>query len=334
MLDSLIELAKDSSASKRHQLVEHVTELFAARAHKNEPKEIETFNGILEGVFDTLDVKDKQKMAERLATIKVTSANLMYKLAQEDLPISQRVLEKSQVLKDAHLLEIAATKGDGHLMAISKRETLNAHVAKKLIERGSKEVKRSLAANLGADISPEDLEQIIKELPQKMGEKISHLRKSNEELIQDLFRDPSEIMAGDPLEQKESRIGVRQWMAGIRQGHVTLNKAVSQLAFEKNLYDVTVLLSCVSGLDHKHVINMMTRYDSTGIATLCRAVGIPDGEYALICKARCNHLKFPESTGSKWVTNYHVLDPEDARRLLGLLKMKVKAAAQQQPKAA
>lgn len=328
MLDTLIELAKDSSSTKRHQLVDHVTELFVARAHKNRTEEIATFNELLEGVFDTLDDGDKQKISERLSTITATSANLAFKLAKEDLTIAQPFLERSQALKDAHLLEIASTQSQGHLLALSKRDYLDASVSKKLVERGGKEVRKSLASNLGADISPEDLEKVIRELPKQMGERIRHLRKSNEELIQDLFRDPAEIMAGDPLEKKEARIEVRQWIAGIRAGHVTLNKAISQLAFEKNLYDVTVLLGIASGLDHEHVINMMIRYDSTGIATLCRAVGIPDGEYALICKARCNHLKFPESTGSKWVTNYHVLDPAEAKRLLGLLKIKL-----QNPKA-
>ncbi|WP_417680176.1 DUF2336 domain-containing protein [Roseibium sp.] len=323
MLDTLIELAKDSSSTKRHQLVDHVTELFAARAHKNRAEEIATFNELLEGVFDTLDDSAKQKISERLSNVTATSANLAFKLAKEDLSIAQPFLERSQALKDAHLLEIASTQSQGHLLALSKREHLDAKVSKKLAERGSKEVRRSLASNLGADISPEDLEKVIKELPKQMGERIRHLRKSNEELIQDLFRDPAEIMAGDPLEKKETRIDVRQWIAGIREGHVTLNKAISQLAFEKNLYDITVLLGIASGLNHAHVVNMMIRYDSTGIATLCRAVGIPDGEYALICKARCNHLKFPESTGSKWVTNYHVLDPAEAKRLLGLLKIKL-----------
>jgi len=323
MLDALIELAKDSSATKRHQLVDHVTELFSSRAHKNRKEEIATFNEILEGVFDTLDAGDKQKISERLAYVKVTSANLAFKLAKEELAISKPFLERSQALHDTQLLQIASTESQGHLLALSKRENLDSRISKKLVERGSKEVKKSLAANLGADISPEDFEKIIQELPKQMGERIRHLRKSNEELIHDLFRDPEEIMAGEPLEKKEGRIDIRQWIAGIRQGHVTLNKAVSQLAFEKNLYDVTVLLAVASGLDHKHVANMMIRYDSTGIATLCRAVGIPDGEYALICKARCNHLKFPESTGSKWVTNYHVLDPKDAKRLLGLLKFKL-----------
>ncbi|MBD1545241.1 DUF2336 domain-containing protein [Roseibium aggregatum] len=323
MLDALIELAKDSSTTKRRQLVDHVTELFAARAHKNRPEEIATFNELLEGVFDTLDEDDKQKISERLSNVKATSANLAFKLAQENLAIAKPFLERSKALQDAHLIQIASTQSQGHLLALSKREQLDASVSKKLVERGSKEVKKSLAANLGADMSLEDFEKVIKELPKQMGERIRHLRKSNEELIHDLFRDPEEIMAGEPLEKKEARIDVRQWIAGIRQGHVTLNKAISQLAFEKNLYDVTVLLSVASGLDHTHVINMMIRYDSTGIATLCRAIGIPDGEYALICKARCNHLKFPESTGSKWVTNYHVLDPTDAKRLLGLLKFKL-----------
>ena len=66
--------------------------------------------------------------------------------------------------------------------------------------------------------------------------------------------------------------------------------------------------------------------DIEAIATVCRATGIGAMEFQAVCKERCKHLKFPESTGSKWLTNYHMLDDTDARRLLALMKIRLKAA--------
>jgi hypothetical protein len=325
MLDTLIKMANDCSDEKRQSFAEQVSKHFADRAHLNRPEEIETFNNLLDGVYDGLGDNAKEALAEKLADVVETSPKLASKIAR-DLPrVARPMLERSHSLREKELMEIAETEGEEHLLAISKRNYLSAKLTRKLIAHGSKKVKQSVASNLGAEITAEEIEQIIKELPAKMGDKIRHLRKSTEDFVAEMFQDPDEVMTGEELEKRESRIDVRQWLTGIRQGHITLNKAVSQVAFEKNLYDVASILAVVSGLERKHVANFMIRYDSTCIAVLCRAVGIGDGEYSTVCKSRCAHLKFPASTGNKWLTNYHLLDPKDATRMLELFKAKVTA---------
>ena len=82
-----------------------------------------------------------------------------------------------------------------------------------------------------------------------------------------------------------------------------------------------------SDLEMKYVHNLMVRFDATGIASVCRASGIGAREFQASCKERCKHLKFPESTGSKWLTNYHMLDETDARRLLAVMKVKLESQA-------
>ncbi len=323
MLDSLIERAKESSETQRHELVEHVTERFTARADCNRTEEIDAYNGILEGIYEGLPTEDRQKISDRLSDVEATSSELAGKVARDDLPIARKMLRESKSLKENQLLEMAEGQSQEHLLAMSERNHLSSRLTKKLLAKGSKKVRHSIALNLGAEITKEDFEKIVKELPKQMGDKVRHLRKSNEELLEDLFKDASEVMCGAPLEQRESRIPVKQWMLGIRSGHVTLAKAISQMAMEKNLYDITLLLGVVSGLEQKHVANLMIRFDASGIATLCRAVGVDDTTYSGICTARCHHLKFPPSTGNKWLTNYHVLDPLDAKRLLELMKVKL-----------
>jgi len=323
MLDSLIEQAKDISSDKQKKLVEHVTAQFVERASLQRPEEIETYNGILEGVYDKLPAEDRQKISDRLTDVEATSSVLAAKVAKDDLPIARRMIAESKSLKENDLLKLASETSQEHMLEIAKRDHLSSRLTKKLIDRGGKAVHKSLALNLGAEMTPEDFEMIVKELPQQMGEKVRHLRKSNEQLLEDLFKDDSEAMMGPPIEKKEARIPVRQWMMGIKSGQITLTKAISQMAMEKNLYDITLMLSVISSLEHKYVLSLMNRFDSSGIATLCRASGIDDTAYSGICTCRCHHLKFPTSTGNKWLTNYHVLDPTDAKRLLELMKYKL-----------
>ncbi|WP_417684605.1 DUF2336 domain-containing protein [Roseibium sp.] len=325
MLDSLIKLATDCSDAKRQQFADEVSKRFVERVHLNRPDETSAFNSLLSGVVDKMDTSAKVTISERLADIDATDPGLAVKLATDKIEVARPMLERSKSLRERQLLELAESADQEHLLSLSKREYLSSRLTKKLVERGNLTVKQSVASNLGAEIDPKDVDRIIKDLPKEMGDKIRHLRRSTEDLIQEMFRDPDEVMTGEELVKRESRIDVRQWLTGIRQGHVTLNKAVSQLCFEKNLYDVVSILAVVVGLERKHVANMMIRYDSTCIAVLCRSIGIADGEYSSVCKARCMHLKFPTSTGNKWVTNYHLLDPKDAQRMLALFKAKMSA---------
>jgi hypothetical protein len=330
MTDSLLRLAKDSSKEKKHELAEHVTGLLAARADDTGSEETHLLNNMLEGVYDALEHDAKRKMSEKLADVRSTSSKLAAAMASDELPIAQAVLERSKSLTEADLKKIAETKDQGYLLALAKRDHVSKDLSTILIKRGSKEVKHAVAANLGAEITMPVFESLVKDMPKQMGDRIRHLRKSNEELLEDLFRDDGEIAAGSELVRKPAKISPKAWLMGIKLGKTTLNKAIYQLSHEHNLLDAVGLLSYFSGLDMKYVHNLMVRYDSTGIATVCRATGIGAMEFQAVCKERCKHLKFPESTGSKWLTNYHMLDDTDARRLLALMKMKLEAAKHEQ----
>ncbi|AQQ02703.1 hypothetical protein B0E33_03050 [Roseibium algicola] len=326
MSDSLLKLARDSSSEKKHELAEHVTGLLVARADDPGSEETHLLNNMLEGVYDSLAHDAKRKMSERLADVPSMSSKLAAAMAGDDLPVAQAVLERSKSLREEDLRKIAETKDQGYLLALAKRDHVSNDISNILIKRGSRDVKHTLAANLGAEITMPVFESLVKDMPKQLGDRIRHLRKSNEELLEDLFRDDGEVAAGAELVKKQSKISPKAWLMGIRLGKTTLNKAVYQLAQEHNLLDAVALLSFFSGLDMKYVHNLMVRFDSTGIATVCRATGIGAMEFQAVCKERCKHLKFPESTGSKWLTNYHMLDDTDARRLLALMKIRLKAA--------
>jgi Uncharacterised protein conserved in bacteria (DUF2336) len=330
MTNSLLQIAKGSSSKKKHELAEHVTDLLAARATDTGSEETNLLNNMLEGVYDSLALDTKQKMSERLAGVKATSSKLAAAMANDELPVAKAILEQSESLKEEDLQKIAQIKEQGHLLAIANRDHVSSDLSKLLIKRGNKDVRHTVASNLGAEIETAEFEVLVKDMPKQLGDRIRHLRKSNDELIEDLFKEEGEIASGVELVKRPAKISPKAWLIGIRLKKTTLNKAIYQLAQEHNLLDAVALLSFFSGLQTKYVHNLMVRFDSTGIATVCRATGIGAKEFQAVCKERCKHLKFPESTGSKWLTNYHMLDETDARRLLALMKIKLKADKQEQ----
>jgi uncharacterized protein (DUF2336 family) len=79
---------------------------------------------------------------------------VLWRLASDrNITIASPVLTQSPVLSSEDLIEIAAARGQGHLLAISGRSEIDAAVTQALIDLGDREVLRSVAGNEGAAIT-------------------------------------------------------------------------------------------------------------------------------------------------------------------------------------
>ena len=89
-----------------------------------------------------------------MARIAEAPPEVMRALALDDaLEVAAQVLQHSEGLDDNVLVESAKTKGQGHLMAISRRKALAEAVTDVLVERGDSHVALSTAQNPGARFS-------------------------------------------------------------------------------------------------------------------------------------------------------------------------------------
>lgn len=357
MINDLLSLAQDSTPEKRHQLVEHVTELFVRGADSYQTEEITLFNTVLEGMLPTMEAEQKKTISEQLAPIDTTSNKIAYELAREEIDIARPMLTSSNALKTEDILRLAKTMGQGHLLAISKRKHLESNVTDVLLERGESPVKQSVAANDGAqisdwgsrlliklaerdeqirnammersDVTETDYDKLISQMPAQQQAKIRQMRKDNEEMVNDLFHKASKVVASSKLERKATRINAKATLKEIRAGQRSLGKAITQLALSNNLFDICFLLAEMAGLEQKYVTNVMVRYDATGVAVLCRAMGVDNADYTALCKARAMHNKQPASTAENWANDYQSLSDRDARRLLSFMKIRLQTLESQ-----
>jgi uncharacterized protein (DUF2336 family) len=75
--------------------------------------------------------------------------------------VASPVLTQSQRLDEAALVENASTKGQGHLLAISRRRVLSEAVTDALVEFGNRQVVLSTAENPGARFSEAGLAKLV-----------------------------------------------------------------------------------------------------------------------------------------------------------------------------
>lgn len=353
MLMSLIDLARESSSEKRRELLGHVTALFVAGAERYTDEEKTLFNGVMKRLVDFVEDGDKEALAEELCTVDQTPHDLVMQLANENIAIARYMLQYSHVLTYADLMHFAKTKGQGHLLAISKRDHLEARLTDVLLERGELPVHRSVAANPGAelsdwgtrflikiadtdedlrenmlvrrDLTPAHFDKLIGQLPEPQGKKLRQLYKNNEKLVEALFHEASQVVAASRLDRKKARINTKVDLRDIRDGRRDLNKVFTEYTLSSNLLDLSFLLADLSELEQKYVINVILRMEIDGIAIVCKALGIGETEFGTFCKARCGLLKLPAPIADNWISDYRVLKRQDAERVLRFLKVRLKA---------
>lgn len=134
--------------------LKRVAELFLSHADHVNDDHIGVFDDVLMCLIEAVEKEAKSELGRRLAPIDNAPYQTIQTLARnDDVTVAAPVLAQSSQLSDDDLVEIARTKGQGHLAAISKRSALKPKVTDALVERGDKEVIRTLVSNVGASFS-------------------------------------------------------------------------------------------------------------------------------------------------------------------------------------
>jgi uncharacterized protein (DUF2336 family) len=154
LLSEVEDAMASGSVSRRGKIVRHVTDLFIVNAAQCTEQEIDLFDDVLTRLAVEIEVSARALLAVRLAPIGNAPPRIIRALAFDDeIDVAGPVLEQSERLDDATLVENAQKKGQEHLLAISRRCSLNESVTDVLVERGDQQVLLSTAENHGAKFS-------------------------------------------------------------------------------------------------------------------------------------------------------------------------------------
>jgi len=161
------------SAEKHIETVRRVTDLFLLQADGYTGEQIELFGDVLERLIRTIelralaDVSARVALAEmstQLASVKQAPPGVIRRLARHDeITIARPVLTESARLTAEDLVELAQTKGEQHLLAISGRWWLTEVVTDALLKRHYPSVSLRLAGNPGAKISASGYAIVLKQ---------------------------------------------------------------------------------------------------------------------------------------------------------------------------
>jgi uncharacterized protein (DUF2336 family) len=151
-LQELDEAVLKGSAESREKALWYATDMLMVGGYTED--EIWTFGDVIGRLADAIEVVARAKLARRLAHTAHAPMNIVKKLAFDDsIDVAGPILQHSERLDAKTLVNNIRTKGQSHLLAISKRKSIPSVVTDELVTRGNREVVTSVASNTGAYFS-------------------------------------------------------------------------------------------------------------------------------------------------------------------------------------
>jgi uncharacterized protein (DUF2336 family) len=154
LIPELDEIVGRGDPKRRTDAVRRISELYLQGAASFTSDHVSLFDEVLTSLVPHVEVTSRAELAERLSVLENAPRGLVGQLAQEDeIAVAGPLLRRSPVIDEQMLVEIAAAKGQDHLLAMAERPTLSSEVTDVLVSRGDRAVVRRAAGNAGANFS-------------------------------------------------------------------------------------------------------------------------------------------------------------------------------------
>ena len=162
LIPELEDIVQHGSPRRRAQALRRITTLFLDGASLFNEEHVRLFDDVFNRLIDEIESKARAELSHHLAPLGNAPGELISRLARDDdISVAGPVLRQSRRLAETDLLEIAETKSQAHLLAISGRAGIAEPVTNVLVRRGDREVARSVAQNRAARLSDDSFTALV-----------------------------------------------------------------------------------------------------------------------------------------------------------------------------
>jgi len=162
IIAELEDAVRHGSSEKRVATLRQVTDLFLHDGERLSEDHVKVFDDVLCLLIARVESRARAELGTRLAPVDYAPFQVIQHLARdEEIAVAGSVLTHSSRLRTSDLVEIASTKGQDHLFAISGRVNLPEAVTDVIVDRGGNSVIRKLATNASARFSDNGYSGIV-----------------------------------------------------------------------------------------------------------------------------------------------------------------------------
>jgi len=154
IIAELEDAVRGGSSARRVETLRQVTDLFLNDGERLSEDQVKVFDDVLCLLIARVETRARAELSKRLAPLDYAPFEVIQYLAwDDDITVAGEVLTHSNRISTEALVEIANSKGQDHLLAISARDNLPEAVTDVIVDRGQTKVIRRLAKNATARFS-------------------------------------------------------------------------------------------------------------------------------------------------------------------------------------
>jgi uncharacterized protein (DUF2336 family) len=158
----LMELAKEKSGEHRRELMHRVADMYFQFGPRVDDPELALFDDVLSQLAQEMESRVRAELANRMALARTPPVRLIRTLARDEIiDVASPILQLSRAVSEEDLIDLARTRGDAHLKAISRRSNLPASVTDLIVDRAGESTLEVLLANASANLSREAHERLV-----------------------------------------------------------------------------------------------------------------------------------------------------------------------------
>jgi uncharacterized protein (DUF2336 family) len=342
----LVELERalqHGSREKRTETLRRVTDLFLDRADSFSDHHVAVFDGVLGRLIEEIESKARSELSRKLAPIGNAPTEVVRRLAHDDdISVAAPVLQQSQRLAETDLVNIAKTKSQAHLLAISGRDGIGEAVTDVLVRRGDKDVAHNVAENSQARLSEDGFSTLVKRAEKDgvLAEKVGLRSDIPSRLFRELVLRATDVVrkrllaTARPDTQDEIRrvLGrIADEMRGAKPHDYTAALRKMKLLHEAGELDEGTLVACARAGQYEEMVASLSLLCGVPIEVvdrllggdrpdpaliLCKAVGFAWDTVQAIIRARSGTKPVSAHTLESALANFERLSPPTATRVV------------------
>jgi uncharacterized protein (DUF2336 family) len=345
LIPELEDAISNGSAERRTEMLRRITNLFVDGANNFNEDHVGVFDDVLVRLITEIETKTLAELSHRLSPVDNAPIQLMRRLAgDDDIRVAGPVLKQSKRLDENDLVDIANTKGAGHLLAISGRNQIAEAVTDILVRRGDQDVVRSVANNQGAKLSEASFAALVgrAETDDVLAERVGLRADVPVHLFRRLVAQATEVVqsrllaASRPEVQSEIKrvlvevsqeVGIKaapmrdyttaqQTALDMRRQGTLDEKQIARFAREGQFEQMTAALSALCAVPLDVVERLLTGDRIDPVLILCRAIGFGWPTVRTIIVARPDRKAASSQKLDDSFSNYERLSQATAQRVV------------------
>lgn len=345
LFDELESALQGGASEQRLVMLRRVTDLFLNEADRFNEEQIGVFDDVLGHLIKRVETRTLAQLSERLATVENAPRKVSLGLALHDeIAVARPILVSSSRLTTGDLVEIAKTKGQDHLLAISKRSHIETEVTDVLMDRGDRSVIHNVANNSGAKFSEHGFAALLKAaendeaLAEKAGLRLDlPLKLLRELLLRATEAVRSRLLAKAPadfqdeirraLETAVTEVGresskLRDYATAQRitrllkdRGELT-DSTVRKFAVARQYEETVAGLALLASASIEIIKPLMDSPRDEGLLVACKGAGLSWQTVSEILQCKYGRQALPMTTIEKLNAEFAKLTRSNAERLL------------------